>query len=37
MDKVSHAYTPAGNTFVVGFMMYQLITLDGKSPYPFKS
>jgi serine/threonine protein kinase len=23
-----HAYTPAGNTFVVGFMMYQWLTLD---------
>ena len=23
-----HAYTPAGNTFVVGYMMYQLMTMD---------
>jgi hypothetical protein len=31
-DKGSHAYTPAGNVFVVGYMMYQLITLDGNYP-----
>lgn len=36
-DKLSHAYTPAGNTFAVGFIMYQLMTLDGKFPCSFQS
>jgi len=27
-SKDRHAYTPAGNVFVVGFMLYQFLTLD---------
>ena len=27
-SKGQHAHTPAGNTFVVGYMMYQLMTMD---------